>query len=39
MIGGYRARVAPFNVNYRYTGEELGYLLRDATAALDAAIS
>ncbi len=32
MLGGYRARVAPFNVNYRYTGEELRYLLTDAGA-------
>jgi fatty-acyl-CoA synthase len=32
MIGGYRARVAPFNVNYRYVEEELLYLLRDAQA-------
>jgi fatty-acyl-CoA synthase len=32
MIGAYRARVAPFNVNYRYVGEELVYLLTDATA-------
>jgi len=32
MIGGYRARVAPFNVNYRYTGEELRYLLGDSGA-------
>jgi fatty-acyl-CoA synthase len=30
MIGAYRARVAPFNVNYRYVGEELRYLLNDA---------
>jgi acyl-CoA synthetase (AMP-forming)/AMP-acid ligase II len=30
MLGAYRARVAPFNVNYRYVGEELRYLLRDA---------
>jgi fatty-acyl-CoA synthase len=30
MLGSYRARVAPFNVNYRYVGEELRYLLRDA---------
>ncbi|HEX3333198.1 MAG TPA: acyl-CoA synthetase [Acidimicrobiales bacterium] len=30
MLGGYRARVAPFNVNYRYVGEELRYLLNDA---------
>ncbi|MCV7423798.1 acyl-CoA synthetase [Mycobacterium yunnanensis] len=32
MIGSYRARVAPFNVNYRYVGEELEYLLRNAQA-------
>lgn len=32
MIGSYRARVAPFNVNYRYVGEELVYLLTDADA-------
>ena len=31
MLGSYRARVAPFNVNYRYVGEELRYLLNDAT--------
>lgn len=30
MIGSYRARVAPFNVNYRYVGEELRYLFGDA---------
>ena len=30
MVGGYRARVAPFNVNYRYVEEELLYLLTDA---------
>ncbi len=30
MIGGYRARMAPFNVNYRYVEEELLHLLRDA---------
>jgi 3-oxocholest-4-en-26-oate---CoA ligase len=30
MLGAYRARVAPFNVNYRYVGEELRYLLDDA---------
>ncbi len=29
MLGSYRARVAPFNVNYRYVGEELRYLLND----------
>ncbi|WP_028642335.1 acyl-CoA synthetase [Nocardioides sp. URHA0020] len=30
MIGSFRARVAPFNVNYRYVAEELVYLLTDA---------
>ncbi|HUY86040.1 MAG TPA: acyl-CoA synthetase [Acidimicrobiales bacterium] len=30
MIGCYRSRVAPFNVNYRYVKDELLYLLRDA---------
>ena len=30
MLGSYRARLAPFNVNYRYVGEELRYLLNDA---------
>ncbi len=30
MLGSYQARVAPFNVNYRYVGEELRYLLDDA---------
>jgi acyl-CoA synthetase (AMP-forming)/AMP-acid ligase II len=32
MVAGYRARVAPFNVNYRYVEEELLYLLGDADA-------
>lgn len=32
MIGGYRARVAPFNVSYRYVEEELCYLLTDSNA-------
>lgn len=32
MIGGYRARVAPFNVNYRYVESELVYLLDNAKA-------
>src|SRR5689334_10397055 len=27
MLGSYKARVAPFNVNYRYVEEELRYLL------------
>jgi fatty-acyl-CoA synthase len=30
MVGGYKARVAPFNVNYRYVEDELIYLLNDA---------
>ncbi|MCW2814438.1 MAG: acyl-CoA synthetase [Nocardioides sp.] len=30
MLAGYRSRVAPFNVNYRYVEDELLYLLRDA---------
>jgi 3-oxocholest-4-en-26-oate---CoA ligase len=30
MIGSYRARVAPFNVNFRYVDAELVYLLNDA---------
>ncbi|MGA8257989.1 MAG: acyl-CoA synthetase [Nocardioides sp.] len=35
MVGGYRARVAAVNVNYRYVQEELLYLLLDAgTTAL-----
>ncbi|RMF24399.1 MAG: acyl-CoA synthetase, partial [Deltaproteobacteria bacterium] len=32
MLGSYKARLAPFNVNYRYVEEELIYLLRDAHA-------
>ncbi len=32
MLGAYKARVAPFNVNYRYVAEELAYLLADAGA-------
>src|SRR5215813_3817861 len=35
MLGSYRARAVPFNVNYRYVEEELVYLLTDAdTTAL-----
>jgi len=30
MLGAFKSRVAPFNVNYRYVEEELLYLLRDA---------
>jgi acyl-CoA synthetase (AMP-forming)/AMP-acid ligase II len=32
MLGAYKARVAPFNVNYRYVEEELVYLLNDSGA-------
>lgn len=32
MIGAYQARVAPFNINYRYVADELAYLLRNAGA-------
>ncbi len=32
MLGAYKARAAPFNVNYRYVAEELRYLLADAGA-------
>jgi 3-oxocholest-4-en-26-oate---CoA ligase len=32
MLGAWRARVAPFNVNYRYVKAELHYLLADADA-------
>ena len=30
MLGAYAARVAPFNVNYRYVADELVYLLDNA---------
>jgi acyl-CoA synthetase (AMP-forming)/AMP-acid ligase II len=30
MLASYRTRAAAFNVNYRYVGEELRYLLNDA---------
>jgi fatty-acyl-CoA synthase len=30
MLGCYASRTAPFNVNYRYVGEELRYLLNDS---------
>ena len=30
MLGAWRARVAPFNVNYRYVADELVYLLDNA---------
>ena len=32
MVGSYAARLAPFNVNYRYIAEELRYLLADSHA-------
>ncbi|CAN5656469.1 acyl-CoA synthetase [soil metagenome] len=32
MLGAFKARVAPFNVNYRYVAEELQYLLADSGA-------
>lgn len=32
MLGAYKARVAPFNVNYRYVADELVYLLDNADA-------
>ncbi len=31
MLGSFKARVAPFNVNYRYVAEELAYLLDNAS--------
>ncbi|MEZ5268544.1 MAG: AMP-binding protein [Microthrixaceae bacterium] len=33
MLGAWKARCAPFNVNYRYVAEELAYLLADSNAA------
>jgi fatty-acyl-CoA synthase len=33
MLGSWKARCAPFNVNYRYVAEELQYLLDDAAAS------
>ena len=33
MLGAFKARVAPMNVNYRYVGNELVYLLNDARPA------
>ncbi len=32
MLGAWKARVAPFNVNYRYVAAELEYLLNDSRA-------
>lgn len=31
MLGAYKARMSPFNVNYRYVDEELIYLLNNAS--------
>ena len=31
MLAAYKARLAPFNINYRYTISELAYLLADAS--------
>ena len=31
MLGAYKARLSPFNVNYRYVDEELIYLLNNAS--------
>ena len=33
LLGAFRARVAPFNVNFRYVKNELQYLLADAGAS------
>jgi fatty-acyl-CoA synthase len=33
LLGAFRARVAPFNVNYRYVKNELQYLLTDSGAS------
>jgi acyl-CoA synthetase (AMP-forming)/AMP-acid ligase II len=32
MVGAYKARVAPFNINYRYVADELVYLINNANA-------
>ena len=32
MLGSYRARTAPVNINYRYVAEELSYVLNDSGA-------
>ncbi len=34
MIGGFKARLVHVNVNYRYTGEELFYILDNSDAAV-----
>ena len=34
MLGAFKGRIAPFNVNYRYVAEELIYLLNDSSASI-----
>ena len=34
MLGAFKARVAPLNVNYRYVAEELSYLLDNSAARI-----
>jgi acyl-CoA synthetase (AMP-forming)/AMP-acid ligase II len=34
LLGAYKLRAVPFNVNYRYTAEEMEYLFRDAEPAV-----
>ncbi|GLX98282.1 AMP-binding protein [Herbidospora sp. NBRC 101105] len=34
LLGAHKARVTPFNVNYRYTADELAYLFADAGPAV-----
>jgi 3-oxocholest-4-en-26-oate---CoA ligase len=34
MLGAYKARCAPFNINYRYTATELRFVLDDAAASV-----
>lgn len=34
MLAAFKARVVPFNVNYRYVAEELTYLLNDSSATV-----
>lgn len=33
LLGAHKASLVPFNINYRYTADELEYLLRDAQPA------
>ena len=34
MLGSFKSRIAPFNINYRYVDEELIYLLNNASAKI-----